>query len=163
RLAILGGFLRFPPAAPHGTNHAGYNCCVALARSGRFKEIHDFYEEAERLKFYGGNGVGRLDLPREPPIHILDHSPLPFTGGAYQAIYAPGELLNTVSYALRPADDWVPIVCDIACAHNQRQWMNLFVAAATGALRSGDGLVYASSAARNLFERAWDDWCERLR
>src|SRR5262249_39235985 len=51
----------------------------------------------------------------------------------------------------------------IACAHNQRQWMNLFVAAATGALRSGDGLVYASSAARNLFERAWDDWCERLR
>lgn len=148
-LAVLGGFTAWSEAAPHGTSHAAFAYTTAIAAARRFATIDSFHETVPEVVVEGVRMRAVRELPeaREP----------------YAAIYvAHGDQLGYVPHVLRPRADWAPVICDVGTAHHLDQWVHLFVAAATGAVRPTDGFVFACHAARRLHEQVWGDWHARL-
>jgi glycosyltransferase involved in cell wall biosynthesis len=158
KLAIIGGFTKPRDAIAHGTHHASYLACRALAAGGGFSEIHVYHE----LPPPPGRG-GELLLPKEPPTRVFDKAALPDSPDRYLAIYvANGEQIGPAPHLLRPHHDWAPVVCNVGTAHASAQWHSLLVALASGAVRSSDGFVFKSEAARALFREVWTDWADRF-
>ena len=158
KLAVIGGFTKPRDSIAHGTHHASYVACQALAAVGGYSEIHVYQEFPPPP----GRG-GELILPKQPPSRVFDKSAMPTTSERYQAIYiANGEQIGPVPYLLRPHDDWAPLICSVGTAHSAAQWHSLLVALASGAVRTTDGFVFKSRAARALFREVWSEWTGRL-
>ena len=156
-LAIIGGFVRPRGSAPHGTLHASYLMCRALARLGDWAELHVFQEEPRLLD-------GELTLPTEVPTRLYQKPLLTVTDHRYRAIcVANGEQISSSPHVLRPARDWAPVICSVGTAHSAGQWSNLLVGLASGAVRATDGFIFKSTAALDLFRTVWSDWGQRLR
>jgi glycosyltransferase involved in cell wall biosynthesis len=159
KLAIIGGFLKPRAAVAHGTHHASYIACQALSAVGCFSVIHVYHE----LPLPPGR-ASDLFLPNQPPTRVFDKTALPESPERYLAIYvANGEQIGPAPHLLRPHDDWAPVICNVGSAHSGAQWHSLLVALASGAIRSSDGFVFKSEAARGLFRDVWTDWSDRFR
>jgi glycosyltransferase involved in cell wall biosynthesis len=151
RLALWEAFRRIPAGAPHGSNHAAWLLTNAIGRSGRYREFHVFMESENKWP---------IELPADVPTAVFDAMSLPAHAGLYSAIYLSGNhyVIGNKVFALRPLDDWAPIVCEIGTTHASHQWNSLLVGALTGTLRSTDVLILKSSATRRLYQRVWDRW-----
>jgi glycosyltransferase involved in cell wall biosynthesis len=158
KLATIGGFTRPRDSIAHGTHHAAYISCEAIARFGPYREIHVYHDPAA--------GQGRqmeLVLPKQPPARAFDKSELRLSPERYAAIYvANGEQIGTAPYVLRPEDDWAPVICSVGTTHSAAQWEGLLVALASDAVRPSDGFIFKSRAAHSLFRDVWNDWIERF-
>lgn len=164
RLAFLGGFLSMDPSAPHGTNHAGQAICKAIARLKTSYAIDVFHENAGQLHQFGAVGPHRLEIPAgDTPITLRERRELPFTTGIYKTLYVThGGFADFIPHALRPVNDWVPVICEVDISHKNTQWWNVLAASLTGSLRPTDGFVFKSGASERLFLRVWRDWNERF-
>jgi glycosyltransferase involved in cell wall biosynthesis len=158
-LAIIGGFVRPRSSAPHGTLHASYLMCRALARLGDYAELHVFQEESRLLA-----ADGELTLPNEVPTRLFHKPFLTVTAHRYRAIYvANGEQISSSPHVLRPSRDWAPVICSVGTAHSPGQWSNLLVGLASRAIRATDGFIFKSTASLDLFRSVWTDWGQCLR
>lgn len=155
-LALIGGFIKPRSHAAHGSLHAAYMMCQALAEVGGYGELHVYADQRQLQK------DTELVLPRTGA-RLLDKAQLVASGHRYAAIYvANGDHIGSVPHVLRPAHDWAPVICSIGTMHIPGQWSNLLVALASGAVRPSDGLIFKSRAARTLFAQVWEDWKGRL-
>lgn len=154
RLAMLGGFVRWDEAAPHGTNHAAYAYACGLARTGAFAAIDAFHARDPGAAFAP---------PPGPVIRQLPRAALADDPGSYQLVHvAHGDQLYYAPHALRPRADWAPVVHEIGTTHHLAQWQHLLLGVVTGAARATDGIVFASHAARRIHLAAWQAWIERF-
>jgi glycosyltransferase involved in cell wall biosynthesis len=159
-LAMLGGFMKTPASAPHGTQQASQATCNALVRLGRFRRIDVYHEHADMVR--GASDPRRIALPNCSALRLCDRSTLPLQSGTYAALYAAnGEQLTYLPHVLRPTADWVPVICDIGTSHSTAQWLHFFVAAMTGALRETDGFVFKCAAAEKIFRDVFAGWRAR--
>jgi glycosyltransferase involved in cell wall biosynthesis len=157
-LAILGGLTRPGPHQPHGTAQAAHATCQALARHGRYQAVH-LYDDERTIGREGGSWQG----PDLPPTSIFERGFLAASRTPYAAIYAAnGDQMKRAPHLIRPAHDLAPVICSVGTTHNAAQWINLFVALASEAVRATDGLIFKSQAAQRLFRATWDDWCARF-
>ena len=157
-LALIGGFLKPRNSAAHGTLHASYMMCQALAEVGGYGELHVYQESPRQLP-----RDAELALPSAPRALVFDKGQLLSTEHRYQAIYpANGEQIGSAPYLARPMDDWAPVICSIGTAHISGQWSNLLVALCSGAVRASDGLIFKSRSAQKIFEEVFQDWEHRL-
>jgi glycosyltransferase involved in cell wall biosynthesis len=162
KLAVIGGFRKYPESAPHGTNHAAFTSCNGLARWGGFAGIDVFIEHANRASIIGHESIG-LALPEGLPARAFELKELVFCLGQYDAIYAPGTAwLECVPYALRPIGDLCPIIGEIDCSHHKGTWQYLLHPGLCGMIRSSDGLIFKSEATRRVHQRVWNHWRETL-
>jgi glycosyltransferase involved in cell wall biosynthesis len=158
RLAVIGGFTRPRDSIAHGTHHAAYIACEAIAATGAYSGIDVFHENATAPA-----KRGEVILPKTPPARLLDKTAMPSIPERYQAIYiANGEQIGPSPYVLRPHHDWAPVICSVGTTHAGAQWQSLLVAMASGAVRGTDGFVFKSRAAERLFREVWADWAARL-
>jgi glycosyltransferase involved in cell wall biosynthesis len=154
-LALIGGFAEPPKSSPHGTLHAAFAACDAIAATGRYAAIH-VYHDQQSLR----SGV---KLPDRPPARAFDKRVLCVTPERYAAIFvANGEQITSTPFVLRPDYDWAPVVCSIGTTHMAQQWASLLVALASDAVRPTDGWIFKSTAARQVFQEAWGAWTERF-
>jgi glycosyltransferase involved in cell wall biosynthesis len=157
-LATIGGFTRPRDHIAHGTHHASYLACAAIAEVGGYSDIDVYHENARATA-----RSAELVLPSSPPARLLNQAELPTTTNHYAAIYvANGEQIGPVPFVLRPNDDWAPLVLTIGTAHTAPQWQSLLVALASGSVRATDGFMFKSQAAQNIFRHVWEDWCARF-
>jgi glycosyltransferase involved in cell wall biosynthesis len=153
-LAVIGGFVKPGAAEAHGTRHAAFSMCEALARTDRYRGIDVFRGRAVQ---------GDLQLPRTPPSRVFGRTALASTIERYATIYvANGEQVNATPHVLRPAHDFAPVVCTIGTAHVNGQWMHLLVGLASGAIRPTDAFIFKSRAAERLFDETWTSWSHRF-
>jgi glycosyltransferase involved in cell wall biosynthesis len=158
RLAVIGGFTKPRDSLAHGTHHAAYIACEAIAASGAYTAIDVFHENA-----VAPAKRGEVILPRTPPARLLDKTGMPTLAERYQAIYlANGEQIGPSPYVLRPHHDWAPVISTVGTTHAGAQWQSLLVALASQAVRASDGFVFKSRASRALFREVWTDWGARL-
>jgi glycosyltransferase involved in cell wall biosynthesis len=154
RLAILGGFIKPPPDAPHGAWQASYRLSSAIVATRRFRAVDVFHEGGEAVR-------GTLTLPEG--VGLQDRTSLRKRPGVYSAIYVSnGEQVKYPPHMLRPDDDAAPVICEIGTAHDPRQWSNFFLAAFSGTLRDTDGFIFKASFAEKLFRQVWDEWRGRI-
>jgi glycosyltransferase involved in cell wall biosynthesis len=159
RLAMVGGFVKVAPSAPHGTGHSAYLLCDAIARTGRYQAIDVFHENVNR---FGGGSPRSVSLPIDLPCRLLERTQLKGAEGDYSAIYvANGEQMEYAAHLLRPDQDPAPVICEIGTAHYPSQWTNLFMTAWSGGLRDSDGFIFKSRSAERLFRRVWQEWSPR--
>jgi glycosyltransferase involved in cell wall biosynthesis len=157
-IAFIEGFQRPRDNQAHGTQHAAYLTCVALAQSGRYDGVH-LYRDALRRSSVDSE----LVLPRNPPVAVFDRLLLRASREKYGAVYVNnGEQILSAPHVLRPKDDWVPIICSIGTAQANGQWTELLVSLASGAFRPTDGLIFKSKTAEKLFRHTFTDWSQRL-
>jgi glycosyltransferase involved in cell wall biosynthesis len=157
RLAIVGGFVRPPPSAPHGTEHSGFATCTELAESGRYREVHIFRDSPDEKQ--GGVFVP----PGKVAVSCQRRAALATAKGLYSAIYvANGEQMRCPPHLVRPSGDWAPVVCEIGTVHQPAQWSNLLVGAHSQAIRPTDGFIFKSRRAEAIFGEVWRDWGERF-
>jgi glycosyltransferase involved in cell wall biosynthesis len=158
RLAVIGGFTRPRDNIAHGTHHAAYIACEAIAATGAYATIDVFHENAATPA-----KRAEVILPKAPPARLLDKTAMPLVPERYQAIYiANGEQIGPSPYVLRPHGDWAPVICSVGTTHAGAQWESLLVALASRAVRATDGFVFKSRAAERLFREVWTDWSGRL-
>jgi glycosyltransferase involved in cell wall biosynthesis len=156
-LATLGGLVQPPAALARGTPHAAFTSSHALIALGHYTPVHVYHEAPERVARGGPDGA--FVAPAGAQVGLRSRARLPFQTGQYAAVYAAeGELQGAVPHALRPWDDWVPVIAETGTTHHRAQWCNLFVAATTGALRATDGLVLKSRAHARILADVWDGW-----
>jgi glycosyltransferase involved in cell wall biosynthesis len=157
RLAVVGGFVKPPPSAPHGTEHAGFAICEGLADSGRYREVHIFRDPPDEKQ--GGLFVP----PGNVPASCQRRGALATANGVYSVVYvANGEQMRCPPHLVRPSRDWVPVVCEIGTVHHPAQWSNLLIGAHSQALRPTDGFMFKSRRAERIFGEVWGDWRERF-
>jgi glycosyltransferase involved in cell wall biosynthesis len=156
KLAIIGGFTRPHENIAHGTHHAAYRICEAIAKQGRYDEIHVFNDAV------GPSARGVLSLPASPPTRVFDKLQLPASTARYQAIYvANGEQIGPAPSILRQHDDWSPLIQSIGTAHAAAQWQSFLVGALSDSFRATDGLIFKSRSAQGLFAEVFAEWRER--
>jgi glycosyltransferase involved in cell wall biosynthesis len=164
RLAVLGGFMSVPASQPHGTNHAGTAISRAIARTSKHAGIDAFFDDARQILKLGGLGPSSLDLPQGRRVEVFDKRDLPARSDLYEAVYATGQVLfRFVPHALRPLDDWAPVVCEVDITHAPSQWTNLLAGLMTGAVRPTDGFIFKAEAQRRAFVAVAADWKQRFR
>ena len=158
KLAVVGGFTRPRDSIAHGTHHAAYIACEAIAATGAYAGIDVFHENAA-----APSKRAEVILPKAPPARLLDKTAMAAVPERYQAIYvANGEQIGPSPYVLRPHHDWAPVICSVGTTHAGAQWQSLLVAMASRAIRPSDGFVFKSRAAERLFREVWADWAGRL-
>ncbi len=153
RLAMLGGLTGMHESAPHGTNHASFAYSTAVAATHRFKLIDTFHEDPG-LATDRSPGV----TIRWRPVRELARE----TEGYHLVYVSHGDQMGYVAHLLRPHADWAPVVCEIGTSHHTPQWLNMFVALTTGALRPTDAVIFAGTATRDLHVRVWEQWQARF-
>jgi glycosyltransferase involved in cell wall biosynthesis len=157
-IAFIEGFQRPRDNQAHGTHHAAYLTCLAIAQSGRYSALH-LYRDSHRRS----SVESELVLPRTPPAAIFDRLLLRASAEKYAAVYVNnGEQILTAPHLLRPKQDWTPIICSIGTAQANGQWVQLLLSLASGAYRPTDGLIFKSRSAEKLFRNTWSDWSQRL-
>ena len=158
RLAVIGGFTRPRDNIAHGTHHAAYIACEAIAATGAHSAIDVFHENAATAA-----KRAEVILPKAPPSRLLDKTAMPLVPERYQAIYiANGEQIGPSPYVLRPhrrlgAGDLQR--GDDACRGAVGEPAG---GAGQRAVRATDGFVFKSRAAERLFREVWTDWAGRL-
>jgi glycosyltransferase involved in cell wall biosynthesis len=158
KLAVVGGFTRPRDDVAHGTHHAAYAACEAIAKVGGYSEIHVFHERPAPA-----GRRGELALPSTPACRVFDKTEMPTTAERYEAVYvANGEQIGPVPHVLRPHEDWAPVICSVGTAHSASQWQSLLLALASDSVRPSDGFIFKSKAAQALFRQVWEAWKERL-
>ena len=158
KLAVVGGFTRPREDVAHGTHHAAYSACEAIAKVGGYSEIHVFHEQPAPA-----GRRGELVLPAAPVFRVFDKTEMPATAERYQVVYvANGEQIGPVPHVLRPHEDWAPVICTVGTAHSALQWQSLLLALASDSVRPTDGFVFKSTAAQSLFREVWEAWKNRL-
>lgn len=163
KLAFIGGFLRASQGAPHGTNHAGYAICCAIARSKAFEQIDAYHDHAAYIAEFGAMGDQPFEVPENCNVRLCDRAQLPARSGEYRALFASsGEPVFAMPHGVRPMDDWAPVISEIDIAHTSSQWTHLFFGAVSGFVRPTDGFVFKSRAAQQVFVNVWNDWRERF-
>ena len=154
RLAILGGFVQWNEAAPHGSNHAAFAYSTGIARTRRFSEIDVYHDRDPTDSFAPPDGIS----VRMRELRSLVDAP-----ERYRVIYvAHGDQLYYAPHLMRPHADWAPVVYEVGTTHHVAQWLHLLVGAATGAVRATDGVVFACSAAQRVHHHAWEAWRDQL-
>jgi glycosyltransferase involved in cell wall biosynthesis len=157
-LAIVGGFVKPRESLAHGTAHAAYQICRALATLGRYPALHVYHEPARTP-----HHEAELSLPEQGDVAVFDKSLLRSTRERYQAIYvANGVHMSSAPHLLRPENDWAPVICSVGSAHNPGQWSHLLLALMAGAVRPSDGWIFKSQAARTVFHDLWNAWAARI-
>jgi glycosyltransferase involved in cell wall biosynthesis len=157
RLAVIGGFVRVPPSAPHGSLHAQFRLCNAIARVGRFQQIDVFHEEVHQLR-----ARETVTLPEGVAAELVERHRLQGSPDQYWVIYvANGEQMQFAPHGLRP-DDLAPMICEIGTAHHPAQWINFLLAAWNGQLRESDGFIFKTRTAETLFRQVWEEWRGRV-
>ena len=158
KLAVVGGFTQPRDDIAHGTHHAAYGACEAIARAGVYSEIHVFHERP-----VGDPARGARCCRARRLAGVFDKTEMPAIAERYQAIYvANGEQIGPVPHVLRPHEDWAPVICSVGTAHSAPQWQSLLLALASDSVRPTDGFVFKSRAAQTLFREVWTAWKVRL-
>jgi glycosyltransferase involved in cell wall biosynthesis len=158
RLAVIGGFTKPRDSIAHGTHHAAFIACEAIAATAAYSGIDVFHENAAAPA-----KRGEVILPKAPPSRLLDKTAMPLIADRYQSIYvANGEQIGPSPYALRPQGDWAPVICSVGTTHAGAQWQSLLVALMSHAVRASDGFVFKSRPAERLFREVWTDWAGRI-
>jgi glycosyltransferase involved in cell wall biosynthesis len=159
KLAVIGGFTRPRDNIAHGTHHAAFIACDAIARVGGYGAIHVFHENPAAPSRHAD-----LALPRTPPAQVFDKTQMVATTERYAAIYvANGEQLGPMPHVLRPHGDWAPVICSVGTTHTAPQWQSLLMGLVTGAIRATDAFIFKSTAAKQLFRQTWLEMTDRLR
>lgn len=139
RLAILGS----------GRSSTAREQAAALVDDGRFPEIEVFHDL-------------RSDSRQIDPVRTREMSTLQ-DAGAFHALYVPhGELRAFVPHVLRAATDPVPVICEIATGHFAAQWLQLWIASITRAMRASDAFIFDSTVARDVHVEVWERWRARF-
>ena len=160
KIAVIGGFRKYPESAPHGTNHAAFTSCNGIAKWGGFAEIDVFIEHANLASIAGHESIG-LTLPEGVRTQAFELNDLVFCAGQYDAIYAPGTAwLECMPHAMRPVGDVCPVVSEIDCSHHKGTWHYLLHAGLGGLVKSSDGLIFKSEATRRVHQKVWNHWRE---
>jgi glycosyltransferase involved in cell wall biosynthesis len=158
KLAVIGGFTRPRDNIAHGTHHAAYIACDAIARVGGYGAIHVYHENPAAPSRHAD-----LVLPRTPPAQVFDKTQMVATTERYAAIYvANGEQLGPMPHVLRPHGDWAPVICSVGTTHTAPQWQSLLMGLVTGCIRATDAFIFKSSPAKLLFRQTWNEMTDRL-
>lgn len=158
-LAILGHPYAPAPADARGGAHASYLAALGLVRSRRYTEIHVF---PNAQAFDHGSFLRSGNLARtETPVRIRERARLLTAQGRYHAIFVPEmETQLCLPHACRPADDWVPVVCEVGTTYSAAQLTYLFLASSTGLLRETDVLMFKSRPTAALYGQFFDQWTQ---
>lgn len=141
RLAILG----------LGRSSTAREQTAALAGDGRFPEVDAFHDHRREPR----DDLDKI-RPREMSAFRAERVP-------YHALYVPhGQLRAFVPHVLRAPTDPTPVICELATVHSSAQWLHLWIAAITGALRASDAFVFDSAVARDLHLEVWEHWRARF-
>lgn len=158
-LAILGGFVRPEPAVAGGAPRAAFWASSALAESSSYTTIHSF-QDPRLLRT--GSRVSFVH-PVSGTVLFRDRQELASSVEEFDAVFCvETEWDFGAPYALRPLDDWPPVVCEVGTAHSGPQWLHLFAALSSRMVRHGDALLFKSHAARRVFAGVIDEWCQRF-
>jgi glycosyltransferase involved in cell wall biosynthesis len=157
-LAILGGFLQPDPKSAHGGNKAAFLSSYGVAKSRCYETVHSFQDPRVLAQ-----GRGPFDIPQGASVVFRRKRELIASIGVFDAVLAPEtEWEQGAPHALRPFDDWSPVVCEIGTSHSGPQWLHLFSALASGQVRSSDALVFKANVTRRLFTSVIDEWSRRF-
>jgi glycosyltransferase involved in cell wall biosynthesis len=149
-LAILRGQWKQPQnLVPFGSLQAAYLILREIASSGRYQNI-DLYDDEVSFS--------DQDLDRDVIYRNYDASFLSQNKQTYNAIYVSVDPMRRVSHALRPINDYAPIISDVGTSHFDSQWQNYFIARTSHLLRPTDGIIFKSSRTQALFKTIWNDW-----